>query len=175
MSPSESLLGSRPSILVVDGRVTMTRRQRGSLGRSQPVTASFHGGEALSKVLRRGDRLACWHGGTAEIGLSVRIEVCAVAGQRMAPAAQSAPCGREDSSTNPWLVPASADAKRLPETRRDGSRRIPVRPGGRTGAGRPATEFRGYPAGANSWKSKASTCTQGGVAERIDDRWDAPS
>ena len=74
---AESLLGSHPSVVVADGRVTITRRQRSVLRRSRPVSAlqrvsaSFDGGAALRTVLRQGDRLACWRGGTAEIGLSV--------------------------------------------------------------------------------------------------------
>lgn len=68
---SESLVGSRPSVLVAGGRVTMTGRRRGTLTPSETSTASFDGGEALSAVLHEGDELRCWRGGTAEIGLSV--------------------------------------------------------------------------------------------------------
>jgi hypothetical protein len=68
---SASLLGSRPSVVVTSGRVTMTRRWHAILNRSQASRASFDGGEALRAVLRQGDRLACWRDGTAEIGLSV--------------------------------------------------------------------------------------------------------
>jgi hypothetical protein len=64
---SPSLLGSRPSVVVTNGRVTMTRRWAGSTA----STASFDAGEALRAVLRDGDRLACWRDGTAEIGVSV--------------------------------------------------------------------------------------------------------
>ena len=67
----DSLLGSHPSMAVIDGRVTMTRRGGNFPNRSQVVSASFDGGEALRQVLRHGDRLACWRGGTAEVGLSV--------------------------------------------------------------------------------------------------------
>jgi hypothetical protein len=68
---SASLLDSRPSVVVTDGRVTMTRRSRNILKRSPVCSASFDGGRALAAVLRHGDRLACWRTGTAEIGLSV--------------------------------------------------------------------------------------------------------
>jgi hypothetical protein len=68
---SESLVGRRPSVVVTNGRVTLTRRGDGSLDESQTARASFDGGEALQAVLREGDRLACWRGPTAEIGLSV--------------------------------------------------------------------------------------------------------
>lgn len=66
-----SLLGSRPSVVVTDGRVTMTRRWSGILTRPTASTASFDAGEALQAVLRDGDRLACWRDGTGEIGVSV--------------------------------------------------------------------------------------------------------
>lgn len=62
-----SLLGSRPSVVVTNGRVTMTSRWAGSAASK----ASFDAGEALRAVLRDGDRLACWRIGTAEIGVSV--------------------------------------------------------------------------------------------------------
>ena len=68
---SASLLGRRPSVVVTSGRVTMTRRWHALPNKSEASTASFDGGEALKAVLREGDRLACWRGGTAEIGLSV--------------------------------------------------------------------------------------------------------
>lgn len=68
---SPSLLGSRPSVVVTNGRVTMTRRWSEILKRSTASTASFDAGEALRAVLRDGDRLACWRNGTAEIGVSV--------------------------------------------------------------------------------------------------------
>jgi hypothetical protein len=64
---SPSLLGSRPSVVVTNGRVTIIRRWAGAAA----STASFDAGEALRAVLREGDRLACWRGGTAEIGVSV--------------------------------------------------------------------------------------------------------
>jgi hypothetical protein len=68
---SASLLGSGPSVVVIDGRVTMTRRQRETLKRRVVSQTSFDGGETLKALLRQGDRLACWRGGTGEIGLSV--------------------------------------------------------------------------------------------------------
>jgi len=68
---TDSLLGDRPSVAVIDGRVTMTRRRHNFPKRSLVVSAGFDGGEALRTVLRHGDRLACWRDGTAEIGLSV--------------------------------------------------------------------------------------------------------
>src|SRR5262245_12792532 len=66
-----SLLGSGPSVVVTNGHVTMTRRQRENPETNGASQASFDGGEALKAALRNGDRLACWRGGTAEIGLSV--------------------------------------------------------------------------------------------------------
>lgn len=68
---SASLLGSGPAVVVSNGRVTMTRR-RHAFQREPEVRAIFDGGEALAATLRAGDRLSCWRGGTAEIGLSVR-------------------------------------------------------------------------------------------------------
>ena len=68
---SASLLGSAPSVVVINGRVTMTRRERGSRQRTEVSQTSFDGGDALKGVLRDGDHLACWRDGTAEIGLSV--------------------------------------------------------------------------------------------------------
>lgn len=68
---SPSLLGSRPSVVVTDGRVTMTRRWSEILTPSTASTASFDAGQALRAVLRDGDRLACWRTGTGEIGVSV--------------------------------------------------------------------------------------------------------
>jgi hypothetical protein len=66
-----SLLGSRPSVVVSNGRVTMTRRAHQAREGSPTSKASFDGGEALAAVLRQGDRVACWRTPTAEIGLSV--------------------------------------------------------------------------------------------------------
>lgn len=71
LGESASLLGSGPSVVVSNGLVTMTRRGHVSRSGSQS-RASFDGGEALSETLRAGDRLSCWRGETAEIGLSVR-------------------------------------------------------------------------------------------------------
>jgi hypothetical protein len=68
---SPSLLGCRPSVVVTNGRVTMTRRWSEILTQSTASTASFDAGEALRAVLRDGDRLACWRTGTGEIGVSV--------------------------------------------------------------------------------------------------------
>jgi hypothetical protein len=68
---SDRLLGSHPSLVVSDGRVTMTRRSHEILTRGSASRASFDGGEALRAVLREGDRLACWKDGFAEVGLSV--------------------------------------------------------------------------------------------------------
>jgi hypothetical protein len=66
----ESLFGTQPSVIVTGGRVTLIRRNRG-LARSQPSHGVFEGGQALTAVLRQGDRLACWRDGCAELGLSV--------------------------------------------------------------------------------------------------------
>ena len=68
---SPSLLDSRPSVIVANGRVTMARRARKSREWSSASNASFDGGEALAAVLRRGDRLECWRGATGEIGVAV--------------------------------------------------------------------------------------------------------
>ncbi len=68
---SPSLLGRRPSVIVTGGHVTMTRRWREILQRSSISRAGFDAGEALAAVLRQWDRLACWRGGTGEIGMSV--------------------------------------------------------------------------------------------------------
>jgi hypothetical protein len=71
LGESARLLGSGPSVVVSNGLVTLTRCGRVFRSGSQS-RASFDGGEALSATLRAGDRLSCWRGGTAEIGLSVR-------------------------------------------------------------------------------------------------------
>ncbi len=67
----ESLLGTHPSVVVTEGRVTLIRRNRTTLTRPQPSHGVFDGGPALMRVLRQGDRLACWRDGCAELGLSV--------------------------------------------------------------------------------------------------------
>lgn len=67
----ESLFGTQPSVVVTGGRVTLIRRNRGSVERSRPSHGVFEGGEALMAVLRQGDRLASWRDGCAELGLSV--------------------------------------------------------------------------------------------------------
>lgn len=68
---SPSLLGSGASVVVTNGRVTMTRRRREILRRTEVLEASFDGGETLKAVLRNGDQLECWRDPTAQIGLSV--------------------------------------------------------------------------------------------------------
>lgn len=68
---SPSLLDSRPSVAVSNGRVTMVRRSPESLEYSTASNASFDGGEALAAVLRGGDRLECWHDLTGDIGVTV--------------------------------------------------------------------------------------------------------
>ena len=55
---SSSLLGSGPSVVVTNGRVTMTRRRREILKRTGASEGSFDVGETLQAVLREGDRLA---------------------------------------------------------------------------------------------------------------------
>ena len=50
----DSLLGTRPSVLVTSGRVTLTRSSRGA-SRSVASAASFDGGDALDAVLHEGD------------------------------------------------------------------------------------------------------------------------
>ena len=66
-----SLLDSRPSVAVSNGRVTLVRRSRKSREYSTASNASFDGGEALAAVLRAGDRLECWRVATGDIGLAV--------------------------------------------------------------------------------------------------------
>lgn len=68
---SASLLGRGPSVAVINGRVTMTRRQREISKGTEVSQASFDGSDTLETLLREGDRLACWRDGTGEIGLSV--------------------------------------------------------------------------------------------------------
>jgi len=68
---TDSLLGHQPSVTVISGRVTLTRSSHAVPGRSVAPAASFDGGDALGALLQEGDILSCWHGGTAEIGLSV--------------------------------------------------------------------------------------------------------
>ena len=49
---SASLLGSGPSVVVTNGRVTMTRRQRALVKRTEDSQASFDGDSVLTAVLR---------------------------------------------------------------------------------------------------------------------------
>src|SRR3954463_8979446 len=66
-----SLLGSRPSVDVSNGRVALVRRSPQNRAYSTASSSSFDGGEALAAVLRAGDRLECWRVLTGDIGLAV--------------------------------------------------------------------------------------------------------
>jgi hypothetical protein len=66
-----SLLDSHPSVVVTNGRVTMTRRSLAKPRCSHAASASFDGCHALATVLRQGDELSCWRGPTGDIGASV--------------------------------------------------------------------------------------------------------